>query len=125
MDFKEIFKAPYSTDDYGVYMFAQDDIIALTYYSNRTSYDGDILKQLCAFLNEESDIFEHKIKEYAQTPDDCFIMFENGDIIAVRSWGYLTGVLKLSNKDAAKIQDDFLDWVVNKIKESQNENKNK
>lgn len=119
MDFKDIFKPPFSTDDYGIYMFAQDDIIALDYYSDRTPYDGDILKQLCALLNGESDTFEHKIKEYVKNANDCFVMLENGDVITVRSWGYLTGVLKLSNKDAAKVQDAFLDWIVDKIKESQ------
>lgn len=119
MDFKDIFKAPYHCDDYGIYMFAQDDVIALDYYSDRTSYDGDILKQLCALLNGESDTFEHKIKEYVKNATDCFIMLENSDVITVRSWGYLTGVKHLSNKDAAKVQDDFLDFVVNRIKESQ------
>lgn len=124
MDFKDIFKAPYSTDDYGLYVFDKEDNICLDYYSDRIDYNPDITKQLCSLLNGESDTFEHKIKEYVKNANDCFIILENSDVITVRGWGYLTGVLKLSNKDAAKIQDDFLDWVINKIKENQNENKN-
>lgn len=121
MDFKDIFKPPFSTDDYGIYMFAKNDVIALEYYSDRTSYDGDILKQLCTLLNGKSNTFKHTIKEDVKNANDCFIMLENGDVITVRSWGYLTGVKHLSNKDAAAVQDNFLDWVVNKIKENQNE----
>lgn len=119
MDFKEIFKTPFYTDDYGLYVFDKDSNICLDYYSDRIDYNPDITKQLCALLNGESDTFEHKIKEHVKNVTDCFIMLENGDVITVRGWGYLIGVLKLSNKDASKVQDDFLDWIVNKIKESQ------
>lgn len=125
MDFKDIFKAPFSTDDYGLYVFDKDSNICLDYYSSRIDYNPDTTKHLCALLNGESDTFEHKIKEYVKNATDCFIMLENSDVIAVRGWGYLTGVLTLSNIDASKIQDDILDWVINKIKEGQNENKNK
>ena len=123
MDFKKIFKPPYSTDDYGLYVFDKDSNICLDYHSNRIDYNPDITKHLCALLNGESDTFEHKIKEYVKNATDCFIMLENGDVITVRAWGYLTGVKHLSNKDAAAVQDSFLDYIVNKIKEVQNENK--
>ena len=119
MDFKDIFKAPFSTDDYGLYIYDKDSNICLDYYSNRIDYNPDITKQLCALLNEESKAFEHKIKEVIKNANDCFIMLENGDTITVRGWGYLTGVKHLSNKDAATVQDSFLDWVVNKIKDAQ------
>lgn len=119
MDFKDIFKSPFSTDDYGLYVFDKESNICLDYSSDRDDYNPNILKQLCALLNGESDTFKHKIKEYVKNANDCFVMLENGDVITVRSWGYLTGVKHLSNKDAAKVQDDFLDFVVNRIKESQ------
>ena len=119
MDFKDIFKPPYSTDDYGLYVFDKDNNICLDYSSYRIDYNPDITKQLCALLNGESDTFEYKIKEYVKNANDCFIMLKNGDVIIVRTWGYLTGVKHLSNKDVAAVQDSFLDYIVNKIKESQ------
>lgn len=119
MDFKDIFKPPFSTDDYGLYVFDKESNICLDYSSDRDDYNPNILKQLCMLLNEESDTFEYKIAEYVKNATDCFIALENGDTIIVRGWGYLTGVLKLSNKDAGKVQDDFLDWIISKIKESQ------
>lgn len=125
MDFKDMFKAPFSTDDYGIYMFDADDNICLEYNSDNYCHDDYVLKQLCALLNGESNTFDYKIKEVVKNANDCFIMLENSDVITVRSWGYLTGIKHLSNKEAAAIQDSFLDWVVNKIKEAQNENKNK
>ena len=33
----------------------------------------------------------------------------------IRSWGELTGRLKLSPNDAAKIQDDFCKYIVNRL----------
>lgn len=119
MNFKDIFKPPYSTDDYGIYMFDADENICLDYTSDRTSYNGDILKQLCSFLNGDADAFKHEVKEVVTDAHNCYFVLENNDIIGVRGWGYLTGVKHLSNKDAAKLQDDFLDYIVNKIKESQ------
>lgn len=125
MDFKDIFKPPFSTDDYGIYMFDANNNICLD-YNPATTYNETIIHQIAKILNGEDTLFSYNINKATVTKNttDCFIMFENGDVITVRSWGYLTGVKHLSNKDAAKVQDDFLDWVVNKIKESQNENKN-
>ena len=48
MDFKDIFKAPFSTDDYGIYMFDADNNICLEYNSNSYCHDDYVLKQLCA-----------------------------------------------------------------------------
>jgi hypothetical protein len=124
MNFKEIFKAPFSTDDYGLYVFDKDSNICLD-YSNKIDYNPNITKQLCALLNGESVTFEYKLKAYVKNATDCFIMFENGDVITIRGWGYLTGVKRLSNKDATAVQDSFFDYIINKIKENQNENKNK
>ena len=38
----------------------------------------------------------------------------NGLKFTVRGWGYLTGsgAKHLSDENAAKIQDDFMDWVI-------------
>ena len=46
MDFKDIFKPPYSTDDYGLYVFDKDNNICLDYSSYRIDYNPDITKQL-------------------------------------------------------------------------------
>lgn len=120
MDFKDIFKAPYNTDEYGIYMFDADENICLE-YNPATTYDETTLHQVAKILNGEDEWFPHDINKATVTKNatDCFVMFENGDVLTVRSWGYLTGVKHLSNKDAAAVQDNFLDWVVNKIKETQ------
>ena len=117
MIWKEYFKAPFHCDDYGRYCFDSENNICLDYYSDRTAYDGTELKQIVDILNGESEFCVQDITKATITKDDtdCFIMFENGDCLTVRSWGYLTGVKPLSNKDAAALQDSFLDWIVDKL----------
>lgn len=122
MIWQDYFKPPYSTDDYGIYMFDADENICLE-YNPATTYDETIIHQVAKILNGEDKWFPHDINKatVVKNANDCFIMLENSDVITVRGWGYLTEVKHLSNKDAAKIQDDFLEFVVNKIKESQDE----
>lgn len=121
MDFKDIFKAPFSSD-YGLYCFDADKHICLEYNSENV-FDEHIVQQIADILNDKPSKFNKDINKatVVKNATDCFVMFEDGDVITVRGWGYLTGVLHLSGKDAAKIQDDFLDFIVNKIKESNNE----
>ena len=33
----------------------------------------------------------------------------------IRGWGELTGVYKLSGNDAAKIQNEFCEYIVNRL----------
>ena len=43
-------------------------------------------------------------------------VFINGQpCMEIRSWGELTGAYKLSGNDAAKIQDDFCEYIVNRL----------
>lgn len=121
MIWQDYFKAPFHSDEYGMYCFDSEDNICLQYDSDRTGYNGHILKEIVCILNGISVKCSYDINKatVVKNATDCFVMFENGDCLTVRAWGYLTGVKHLSNKDAAAVQDSFLDYIVNKIKESQ------
>lgn len=50
---------------------------------------------------------------------DSFITYKDEKFISIRGWGYLTGLLKISEEKAVKIQDDFAEWIINRLVESQ------
>lgn len=52
---------------------------------------------------------------------DSFITYKGERFISIRGWGKLTGVggCNLEEEIACKVQDDFADWIIQKIKYSQ------
>ena len=71
-------------------------------------------KKIINILNgDDSQSIEHPLKY-----EDGYISIKKEDkwfkIMLVRGWGYLigTGGLNLSAEEAAKIQDDFGNWIV-------------
>ena len=59
--------------------------------------------------------------------EDSYIYYTEDDgklypVISIRGWGYLTNPnrLNLSSDDAAKIQDDFGKYIVEKLNEKSN-----
>lgn len=118
-DFKQIYfngdeqNAKFHCDPYGIYMFAGEDC-SLTALECVNDDTGDFLRSLCNYLNHELNVFQPKIEKV----DGDSIFLENGIIFTARGWGYLTGVLKLSSEEAAKVQDEFIGWVVYRITNS-------
>ena len=52
------------------------------------------------------------------TYEQGYIKLDGQPMLLLRGWGHLTGcgALNLPPDQAAKIQDDFANWVVNKLK---------
>ena len=100
-------------DPYGIYMFAGDDtcddnIMVLDCHNDDS---GCVLRSLCNYLNGNIPVFQPRIIGHHKDT----IILETGWVIRARGWGYLTGVKHLSNEEAAKVQDDFIKWVVDRI----------
>ena len=119
LTWQDIFKGPFQCDDYGIYMFASTDDYSVTALDCHTDDTGRILKSLCNFLNNETNIFQPKITKIVSDNNDCCFEIETGDVISVRSWGYLRGCKHLSDEKAAQFQDEFLKYVVDKINKAQ------
>lgn len=51
--------------------------------------------------------------------DKGIVSINRANIIRIRGWGHLTGcgALNLPSEKAAKIQDDFGEWIVKKLKQ--------
>ena len=109
MSFEDIYKAPFSTDKYGLYVKSSNGVKAFTVAADNPKEEAD---NMVALLNGEGGT------KYKKT----FVMGEkivtsNASVFITRGWGNLIGVEKLSPEDACKIQDEFISHVISKIKE--------
>lgn len=110
LTFKEVYQLPLTVDDYMSYIWSANGVMT---FDNLID-DKNVLSEILEILNGTS---EKKVT--------CEVMYEKGyikiagqPILLLRGWGHLTGcgALNLPPNQAAKIQDDFANWVVNKLK---------
>lgn len=77
--------------------------------------DDEFKESVLNVLNNSSDLPGKYKSEYKY---DCCEIYKDGrKVMRVRGWGYLTGIsaLNLPTKEAIKIQDEFGEYIVNKL----------
>jgi hypothetical protein len=112
MDFKEAYKPPFRVDITGIYGISSNGTTTFTAFSSVAQKN---LVRIVNLLNgDTADKFK---KDGVIVKKDK--LFIEGDVIFVRGWGKLIGVggFNLSPREAAKLQDDFIRWVVETITE--------
>ena len=110
MTFKDIFKAPFHTDPYGIYIFSGNDDSLPVLTCDMDNKD--------TFVNAICDILNGKFVDM-----DIYCDYWNGSVdvnggefgLDVRLFGYLTKCLGLSDETACLVQEDFGMWVVDMI----------
>lgn len=110
MTFKDIFKAPFHTDPYGIYIFSGNDDSLPVLTCDMDNKD--------TFVNAICDILNGKFVDRYLYCD-----YWNGSVdvnggefgLDVRLFGYLTKCLGLSDETAFLVQDDFGMWVAEMI----------
>lgn len=107
MTHKEVWKTPFRVSF--PYIFTSNGKMALTIYDDKPNR---ILGTICSILNGKGGA----IKTVERVDPITFLV--NGAELVVRGWGYLTGVggLNLPEEEAAKIQDEFSDWIYEILK---------
>lgn len=67
-------------------------------------------------LNDRTDKYVNREVKYDEAGQ---ISIDGINVILLRGWGHLTGcdALNLPGHEAAKIQDDFGEWIVKKLKQ--------
>ena len=107
MTHKEIWKRPFRVAF--PYIFSSNGNKVLTMYDFRKER---LTNTICSILNGKGG----SIKTVERLSSIVFSV--NGAKIVVRGWGYLTGVggLNLPEKEAMKIQDEFAEWLSDKLK---------
>lgn len=111
LTFKDVYQLPLREDEFGMcYIWSANNVMTF----NKLFSNEEIITELLAIINGESNKKVHQDVTY----DDGFIKIAGCPIFLLRGWGHLTGcgALNLPAEKAAKIQDDFGNWVVNKLK---------
>lgn len=134
MKWDEFYKFPLMIDEYGGNVIAQPGKMgyrwAFDWIGNEWICEypiggqkGEMLAQhIVDVLNNKTDYIPifHWTKD---EEDPCVIRMNDQPCICIRGWGELTGTgaLNLSHDEAAKIQDDFRDFIINKLNDGKNE----
>ena len=66
-------------------------------------------------INGEDVVLPSKHKFTASDDDPCLIECDSEPIICMRGWGMLCGSYKLPEEQAAKIQDEFRDFIIDRL----------
>lgn len=111
LTFKDVYKLPFTFDEWSMtYIWSANDVMTF----NCLIKDKETRDTIINILNGTID---KKIVDEVMY-DDGYIKVAGQPILLLRGWGHLTGcgALNLPPDQAAKIQDGFANWVVNKLK---------
>lgn len=111
LTFKDVYQLPLKIDKFcPFYTYSSNGVMTF----DNLIYEEKTLNDILAMLNGDSKTFITNDVTY----ENGEIKIDNRPIFEVRGWGHLTGcgALNLPAEKAAKIQDDFANWVVNKLK---------
>ena len=108
--FKDVFELPLKLDIFWpAYIITNNNVIVF----NILKHDLDLINKILDIINGNSnEIIKNEIKY-----QDCKIVINNIPIFLIRGWGYLTGPggLGLSTGQAVIIQEDFVNWIIDKL----------
>ena len=112
MDFKEVYKLPFKVVIDGMCAKSSNGVKTFTAFDPASQGE---LKRIIDVLNGDSN-YRYDKKSIKVEKD---IIYIGKNIILVRGWGNLTGSggLGMNSNDAAKLQDDFIKWIVDTISE--------
>ena len=125
-DFKEVYKFPLHFEEFAPFMvlttnnqrafdFEQE---AWETYEKDSHIDDKSIHDIIAKLNVDNSIVLENYYNFSYNDGEIWAFSTKAKkkkhIMLIRGWGYLTGTggLHLSESDAAKIQDDFGQYIV-------------
>lgn len=108
--FEKAFKPPFRIDRY----------ISWVYDSNHNfcfQFQIDIPDDKIQHFEDVLNSVKKPINKLHYTHKNGMIRHGNNDLILIRGWGYLTGTggLNLPEKEAAEIQDDLAEYILEKL----------
>lgn len=118
MDFKEVYTPPFRVSMNGMYTISSSHATTFTAFDDLSQI---YMSRIVKILNGE-DLTIKFDKKNVTIKDKTKIIITNSRgekaIILVRGWGRLTGGnLMLPPTEAAKLQDEFIQWVIDTITE--------
>ena len=121
-EFEKYYPGPYRVDDSSGWVIGtpEDGTYIHCFDWEDSSFTNkyeptEIQKLWLRKINGEDIILPSKHEFTASDDDPCIIECDGEPIIYVRGWGMLHGSYKLSEVQAAKIQDEFRDFIINRV----------
>lgn len=112
MNFKDVYKLPLIADVNGCFIWTDNSVMA---FSQLFEDNYDFAKYLVNRINGtiEADDNLRPFRVVGGVIQDS----TGKNLLLVRGWGHLTGLyaLHLPTEEAAKIQDEFLEYCVNQL----------
>lgn len=112
MKFDDIYKPPFH-DMFGAWVETEEGVRCFDW---ELRMNIKTKQTIIDILNGDS---KQAVKGEVKYHGNCLISINGINILIIRGWGHLTGcgALNLSAKEAAKIQDDFGEWIMKKLKQ--------
>lgn len=112
MKFDEIYKLPFH-DNFGAWVSTRGGMRCFDWMVKMPQESKQIIVDILNGMTDKSVKREVKYDGAGQVSIDGI------NVMVISGWGYLTGygALNLPDHEAAKIQDDFGEWIVKKLKQ--------
>lgn len=112
MKFDEIYKSPFH-DNFGIGVNTKEGVRCFDWMVKIPQESKQLILDI---LNGRTDKFVKREVKYDPSGQ---VSIDGIKVILIRGWGHLTGggALNLPYREAAKIQDDFGEWIVKKLKQ--------
>lgn len=112
---EDVWELPLHLDECDTYAFSKNGTMALTFEEADTKEQILENRRIVAIINGEAESdrqHEYIHNGYADISCDAERI-----VFSVRGWGYLTGTggLRLPEKGAARIQDDFIAYILKRL----------
>ena len=110
MTYRDIYQPPFRVGMFDIYTHSCNGVKTFTAFGDEAKTH---MCRIVSLLNGEST---EKYDKSDVKVDKCKL-YVKGNLIMVRGWGTLIGVggYHIPSEEAAKIQDDFISWVVDTI----------
>lgn len=119
---EDVWEMPLHLDCCDSYAYSQNDVMALTFEAD-TEYQIKNARRIVAIINGKAK--PNTGEEWVVRGVDFFTQDANYEeqaegwnyVFCVRGWGHLTGTggLRLPEKGAARIQDDFIAYILKRL----------
>ena len=112
MDFKDVYKFPLIADVNGCFIWTDNSVMAFTeLFEDNYEFAKYLVDRINGTVEADDNLRPFK------AIDDVIEDNSGKEVLLVRGWGHLVGIgaLHLPVEEAAKIQDDFLDYCVNQL----------
>lgn len=112
MKFDEIYKPPFH-DFFGIGVKTKEGVRCFDWMVEMPQESKQLIVDI---LNGRTDKSVKREVKYSQSGQ---VTIDGINVMLIRGWGHLTGggALNLPYREAAKIQDDFGEWIVKKLKQ--------